>query len=358
MGKTVRVKRWLDRDRQKKGNKCFGLKLFLGDSKPSSKFFDTIKDREEWFDNWVSDIEEGMVDVVTVKGRVSTQSRTLHWAINEYLQAGEREGWRNHTMRARKERLGKLAKILGDVPLKQIERHHVIEFIENAGTNILRKGWCSDAVAFLNWCGNEDQGRAWVPPYKFSKLKWTRLKEDEKHVGILEPGEAKLIMEGILPKYKAGMALSLFAGIRPMGELVKLRWEDIQFPRKRIVIDGSASKTRKRRVLTDLPDNLWAWLRAYKKDKGSILHSYAGFQQARKRAWKKYGITYPADAARHSFASYGYWRGEEWARRTMGHTDTSDMFHRIYVDAGPSKEESEEYFSIFPNPTAVQKIPG
>lgn len=318
-------------------------------AKPFAKFFYTQLERETWVDEWKIEREEGVFEVVSSKGNTTTQSRSLHWAIDEYLSYGEKKGWRSHTIRTRKHRLGELGKFFGDVGMKTIERKDVIKFIEkSAATNVLRKAWCSDTVSFFNWCGNEDQGRTWLPPYKFSKLQWTRLAEDETGVGILYPDEAEDILNGILPKYRAGMALALFAGIRPMGELDRLRWDDIHFRRQRIIIEGKVSKTRRRRVLSDLPENLWSWLEAYKKEKGPVIHSYSGFTQARYRACKRLGIKYPPDGARHSFASYGYWRGEEWCRRTMGHTATSDVFHRVYVDAGPSQAESEEYFGILP----------
>lgn len=348
MAKKVKIRRWLDRKKEKEGKSCFGIRVFLEDSRPFAKFFRTALLREEWFAGWKQDLEDGFAEVVSVRGKVSTQKRNLSWAIEQYLHEGEEVGWRPATYQTRKERLGKLLQVLGDVGLRTIERRDVIGFIETAGTNVKRKGLCSDAVTFLNWCGNEDQGRAWVQPYKFSKLSWTRLNEDERKVGILEPEDARLLMEGVLPKYRAGMALSLFAGIRPKGELSKLQWEHVQFKRKRIVIEASVSKTRTRRVLTDLPDNLWAWLEEFQGSEGKVIHSYSGFEQHRNRVCKKQEVIYPSDGARHSFASYGYWRGEEWCRRTMGHTDTTDVFHRVYVDAGPSEEEAKEYFGIYP----------
>ncbi len=348
MAKNIKIHRILDRSKQKIGRKCFGVRIKLEGQKPISKFFNTQLEREDWITDWKDELNDGVFEVTSKENKTNLATRTLHWAIDQYLKDGERKGWRNDTLRTREQRLNRMGQFLGDVGMKSITRQEVIKFIEEAGTNTLRQTWCNDVVCFFNWCGNEDQGRKWVPPYHFSKLKWSRLKEDETTVGILYPDEVEDLLGDILEKYRAGFALAFFAGIRPMGELDRLRWDDINFRRERIIIEGKAAKTRKRRVLSDLPANLWAWLEKYKKGKGPVIHSYPGFHQARRRACKRLEIKYPPDGARHSFASYGYWRGEEWCRRTMGHTQTSDVFHRVYVDAGPTKEESEEFFGILP----------
>ena len=312
-----------------------------------AKFFPTLLERENWIEWLGAQVDEGKAAVFEHEGKTMVAPRMLSWAIDQYLFYGEKNGWRPATYKTRRGRLALMLKFLGDIPLGAISRAVVIRFIESGGKNESRKSFCSDAVAFLNWCGNLDQGRNWIPAFKFSKLSWKRLREDQKAVGILEPAEARLLMEGITDEYKAAMALTLFAGIRPYGELSALQWEDIQFKRKRIIIKPSVSKNRTQRTLSDLPKNLWAWLGKH-KGTGLVIQSYNSFRLARNRTCKHEGISYPKDGARHSFASYGYWRGEEWCRRVMGHTEATDVFHRVYVDAGPSEEESKEYFGIFP----------
>ena len=351
----IKIARWLDRNKLSLKKKAFGLRLTPEGEKPKSKFFSSPGDRETWLKEYVKDLKDKQIEVSGDLRSPQVRKRSLSWAITHYLASNRKKGLRRDTIRTREQRLGALLEFLGDMPLAKLERKHVISFIETGGCNTVRQNRCSDCVTFLNWCGNEDQGRDWIPPFKFTKLSWEKLAEDEKQIGILTPEDAEDLLDDILPKYQAGYALALFAGIRPMGELSKLRWDAINFDRRRIVIDSSITKTRKRRVLSDLPENLWAWLEAVPESEreGGVIHSYAGFSQARCRACKRLKIDYPDDAARHSFASYGYWKGEEWARRVMGHTQTSEIFHKHYVDAGPVKEDSESYFGIFPkkNPT-------
>lgn len=345
--KKIKVRRWLDKGRKKRGHSYLGARIYIKNSKPIAKFFTTLLERENWIEQKTKVVSTGAGTTAVSSGKTTCDVIKLKWAISQYLQHGESIGWRPLTIKARVERLGKMLTTLGNVPLGELERPDVIRFIETGKSNYARQGYSADAVAFLNWCGNVDQGRDWVPPYKFSKLQWARFFEDEKEIGILTPDETALLLRKMPEDLTASTVLAFFAGIRPKGEMSRLDWRDIDFGRRRIIVKGEVSKTRTRRVLSDMPDNLWAWLEAY-RGSGVVLENYNRYQNCRARACKKLSIDFARDGARHSFASYGYWRGEEWCRRVMGHTQTSDIFHRHYVDAGPSRQESEEYFGIMP----------
>lgn len=56
-------------------------------------------------------------------------------------------------------------------------------------------------------------------------------------------------------------------------------------------------------------------------------------------------LPWPKDAMRHSFASYGYHRGLEWAVDVMGHVSGFRVFVKHYKGAA-SKEASDRYFAI------------
>jgi integrase len=58
-------------------------------------------------------------------------------------------------------------------------------------------------------------------------------------------------------------ALGAFAGLRVgSGELSRLRWEDIRFDERTIVVRAEIAKTKQKRFI-DISDNLQAWLEAY-----------------------------------------------------------------------------------------------
>ena len=132
----------------------------------------------------------------------------------------------------------------------------------------------------------------------------------------------------------------LFAGLRPQGEMEKLDYSHIKHGES---ISVPASKTPSR-FISELPDNLWSWIPD--KKSGPVMPSWKGMNQSRSRAVKRLGFKYPADGARHSFGSYGYWMyGLEWTMHAMGHMNYN-TFKTYYMNKKVSKAEAEKYFSI------------
>ena len=74
--------------------------------------------------------------------------------------------------------------------------------------------------------------------------------------------------------------------------------------------------------------------------------SWNAMRQHRARVSEKLGFKYPADGARHSFGSYGYWSyGLEWAMHTMGHMDYQ-TFKTYYMNKKVTPASAKKYFSI------------
>jgi integrase/recombinase XerD len=173
---------------------------------------------------------------------------------------------------------------------------------------------------------------------------------DEKEIDILTCDEVRLWMKESVggnrqkQPYTAVFALLFFAGIRPR-EVSRMVWEQIRHDTGSIEIPGEIAKTRKTRYLHDLPDNLWSWLPTGRK--GPIVSGLGAIQMQRVRMRERNSkLRWSHDVARHSFCTYAYWRGIEWAMRISGHRNFS-TYIRHYVDPRQSTtKESEEYFSI------------
>ncbi|NDB03650.1 MAG: hypothetical protein EBY38_08325 [Flavobacteriaceae bacterium] len=341
----MKVRKWIDKFKLAHKRSHLGVRVTLPGRKPVSKFFKTVAAREDWLLDFQKKLLAGEF-AVTEEGKV--ESRLFSWCIEKFIAWGKKLEWTPKTLKERRRTLEQFCLHLGDPPIHTVERHHVVAFIENPQwANATRAGVCGALTQFFNYCGNADAGRDWVPMNKFMRLSWAKRREDSNPPGILTPEDAAALMTETPDKYKAGMALCLFTGLRPEAELPYLTWADINFSRKRIRV--TVTKTRQGRVLADLHPNLWEWLKKYRGEpEERIIHSYSGFTQSRARANVRAFIEYPNDGARHSFASYGYWNGEEWARRTMGHTGTTDTFRKHYVNDGPTKGEAKKYFSITP----------
>ncbi len=278
----------------------------------------------------------------------SAEHILLSTALSKHLANLTNRGAREETITSRRVKCTHFVKhcrTIGLPRLSNISRQVLKDYILSKNKESTRMTTRSEVGGFLNWCHEND-----LTPTHFYKVKWEHKLEDEKLVETLTVAEAKELMEAIPDSYKVAMALMLFAGIRPY-EVPRIKWELVYPDKNLIIIEGISAKTRKVRKLTDLPPNLWAWIKKYKSksmgDKGPI-NRYRVFHKHRKKACVKCGIVFPHDGARHSFGSYGYWfGGKPWAMRLMGHSNES-VFNAHYLDTGISKNEAENYFRIIP----------
>ena len=341
----------MDRQIEKSlGKKFMGARIYLPGHKPKSKFFATVRERNEWIEDYQRRVISGEFAIVADPdtGLQKTENRLLSACIEKFISWAKAAGWRPKTLKERRRTLEQFCSELNDPPIGNIERADAVRFIEKPHwANATRAGVCGALVQFFDYCGNADQGRDWVTQNKFLRLKWQRVKEDtDAQPGIWSPQDVAALFLEMPDKYKAGLALLFFTGLRPESELAPINWDNIDFKNKRISV--KITKTRKGRVIGNLPPNLWEWLEKYKGE-GSVVHSYSGLVQSRRRACNRAGVNWTHDVARHSFASYGYWfGGDEWARRTMGHVGGSKVYETNYVNNGPTKREANQYFAILP----------
>ena len=305
-------------------------------------------------------------------------------------------GARFHTIESRVTKCKSFIKRMNDPRLSSLNRDVFKEYILQYGnTESTRKSIRSEVGALLNWAFENN-----YTSINYYKLTWDKKFKDEKLIGILTPAESKELMYTIQDAYKIAMALALFAGIRPM-EIPRLNWKNIYPSKKLIIIEGGQAKTRRNRKLTDLPDNLFKWIKEYKSKCGytmggsgkynhvsiqefyhnghtkkqtmehfeisssgtldyllkkksngtfvpfkGVVNTYRSFSDARQEACEKCGIIYPHDGARHSFGTYGYFHGgKSWAMRCMGHNN-QNTYDQFYLNTGIGPDEAKAYFSI------------
>jgi hypothetical protein len=219
-------------------------------------------------------------------------------------------------------------------------------------------GYGGAVKIFMAWCGSKDYGQNKEDWYstvnKGLKIETTK-KQFAKLPGICSVEETRGILGAIHKKYRPALAVMFFTGIRAEIEMEMLRYSDIQWG-KRIGLMAERTKTGRERWIIP-PENLWEWIP--KDGKGMVNPvTYNALSQARALAagrafgYKhgtsyREGFTYPANGARHSFGSYGYWKDFEWALDTMGHM-SSEVFLSNYKNNRVGKEESDEFFSIIP----------
>jgi len=195
---------------------------------------------------------------------------------------------------------------------------------------------------FMAWCAKQGFGANVSDWYMQTNpdLKMTTKKVFFKLPGILQVEEAKALLDEIDEKYKPALAIMLFTGIRPEMEMATLRYSDVRWG-KSIGLKAEHTKTGRERWIKP-PENLWSWV---PKSKGLVMPSYNALNLARRWASRRVGFKYPANGARHSFGSYGYWRSFEWALDTMGHM-SSETFLKNYKNNRVDAESASEYFGI------------
>lgn len=294
----------------------------------------------------------------------------LRIARDEYLKFYEEENENKSKTRQKgyettSERVNRFLKWFGeDRKVSEVEEKDYHDYINSnkALAYKTKQVYAAAVRTFMAWCGRQGYGtdkNQWFVKNNES-LKITQKKVFYKAPPILKVNETKALLAAMPPKYKPAMALALFTGIRPEGELSYLDYADIEHG-ERICLQAEITKTGRERWIKP-PDNLWAWIP--NKKRGKVMHSYSGMVQARRRACRRAygwenngrrggggvdGFDYPANGARHSFASYGYWHlGFESALHIMGHM-SSDIFLKNYKNDRVDKKLAKQYFSITPN---------
>jgi len=298
--------------------------------KRKRKYFKTYKEAKNY------DVNEWMLSMNDIADGYNT---TIGGAIKLYLENYQYR-YPNSRWKHLESRLNFLHKWgLSDLKIDEVKEEFLAKKVmeqDSWSTPSSKFTYKNAFVIFLNWCGlmGYCNKKEW-------KIKTLRTNPTPREIGILTVEHTESYLKSINPKYRPATALMLFAGIRPQGEMTKLKYSDINHGKW---IDVPASKTPSR-LITDLPTNLWDWL---PRGTGYVMPSWEGMNQNRKRVCRKLGFKYPPDGARHSFGSYGYWAyGLEWTMHSMGHMDYR-TFKTYYQNKKVSKKDSLDYFSIVP----------
>lgn len=224
--------------------------------------------------------------------------KPIREVVADLLQAKRGANRRPGTLRDAKSHFGRFVAAFGDRPLGTITlldlerwlgglavgpvtRDHYRRYVVSLFKYGQRRGLCDRNPAL----GLAKSGR------------------DERMPSILTPKQAQDLLEAAhthASEMVVFFAVGLFAGLRPMNELARLDWRNIDFKAKTIMVDPATAKRRRSRFVK-MSANLIAWLTPYRQTAGTVFYSRRLFR----RAVDKAGIaTWTPDVMRHSFASY------------------------------------------------------
>jgi integrase len=162
------------------------------------------------------------------------------------------------------------------------------------------------------------------------------------------------------PEILAYRVLTIFAGIRPLGEMQKLEWRDIHLDDKIVEIRAEVSKTRRRRFV-DLSDNAVAWLRLLPPPSTGnskvVPFSFHILREKYEANWNDAvtngkeitnKIKWIHQGARHTYCSNWLAIHQDIDKLVLqsGHTNPQVMFEKYH--RGTPKAEAEKFWNIYP----------
>lgn len=146
--------------------------------------------------------------------------------------------------------------------------------------------------------------------------------------------------------FRPFVALGAFAGLRS-AEIERLAWADIDLAAGFITVGAAKAKTRSRRLVPILP-NLAQWLAPYAKKRGNVwTGNERDLLDARADCATKAGVTWKANALRHSFISYRLAAVQDAAKVALEAGNSPAMVFRHYREL-VKPAAAETYFAIAP----------
>ena len=184
------------------------------------------------------------------------------------------------------------------------------------------------------------------------------LDEPDELVEILPIDQtAKLLEQASIlrPELLPVLVIAAFAGVR-IEEIMKLRWEAVNFQTGNLEIMGKISKSKATRTI-EMQPNLCEWLAPYVGSTGKIWNlSDNVFNHRSVPVRRAAGIqAWPHNCLHHSFASFHYAKFKNMGNlmNDLGHTSPEMIikhYKRVQLTA-----EGEKYFNIRP-PTPATNI--
>lgn len=266
-------------------------------------------------------------------------------AEQAFIADAERRGARAQTLKFYRSRLGLFAARENVQNIAEVDAERAEKYL----AGILSPEHSKRALrAFFNFCKTQK----WVAVNPFELAKTPRRLKEFAAPSILSVADTERLMSAVPPKWTPAVAIMAFAGVRP-NELASLdgaevvRVGDIDFAARKITIRAEVSKVRRVRILTSLPDNLWAWIEPLRGLSAEAKVAPASYDVWR-RVKRNSGVKLPKDVLRHSFASYAYHHiGAERAVEILGHIGGFGVFAKHYKGLSDA-ETSAKYFAIFP----------
>lgn len=273
---------------------------------------------------------------------LSTQdSPPLRDAVASLLEAKKRAGRRPVHLTNLKQYLMAFARGREGQSVKTICAQDIEEWLVRHATPSGRATGINRISSLMSYCVR----RGWIQSNPCKQIE--RITMDQVPPRILSSAQSEMLLRCCPKSVRPWVVLCLLCGLRP-SEAERTTWGAVQLQRRCVVVDGSASKVRRRRIVP-VRDSAHQWLILdWVKDDTPIVSSRSTLRRARTWAAREAGIVWSQDVLRHTFGSMMIAAGESTyaVADIMG---TSPRILKTHYMELVDPEEAQRFWSILPS---------
>jgi integrase len=173
-------------------------------------------------------------------------------------------------------------------------------------------------------------------------------RKTEAEIEVFTPAEMASLLAAADEVALPFLVLGGFCGLRT-AEVLRLQWEDINWPEKVVEIRAGVAKTRTRRM-APLTDAALSWLEAYQNRKGPVVAAKL-HRDAVEAACKASGIAWKRNGLRHGFGTYRMATLKDPVRVAYEMGNSPQVIRQSY-DRVVTETQGKAWFSIMPTQAA------
>ena len=154
--------------------------------------------------------------------------------------------------------------------------------------------------------------------------------------------------------------LTIFCGVRPTGEMSRVRWEDLNWDDNVLKLHAGITKKGRTRFIYPA-ENAMQWLLEYKRrggpTTGKIVPYGRGWLESKIKAnCRRAGVRGLKNASRHSYCSYWLANGGKIDALTLqaGHRSTGVLWESYYQMA--TRQDAAKFWGLLPKTTATNIV--
>lgn len=303
-------------------------------------------------------VREVVADYLARNERIKTSIR-IDEAIYDFLDTKEAAGKSDRYLSDLRAKCNRFGKDHGEKTLAEIDVATVESWLEGLKVSaVTRNNYRRVLSVFFAW--GAKRGYCKANPVTETE----QAKEVSERVEIFEPGELRVILNAAPADLLPFLAIGAFAGLRAE-EIRRLRWEDVDFLKKRIDVRASVAKSAATRYVP-MREALLDWLQPIAEAAGDVapVNAYEKLRAFRRKlevkvtsgkekrpavAWKQNGL-------RHSFASYALADTDNAGQVALwlGH-DSNKMIFKHYRER-VTPEAAGEWFDVKPDSEKIEKL--